>query len=127
MTTGTYPPRRLPDMLYDASVGYGYRPGRALWLIAALLIMVTGSLEIPAAQATLRATSSSGVVYTTRGPVPPGRTGSAPHADACGNGEVRCFSPVFYAIDTVLPLISLDQRSTWYPDPRTRYGLLMQW
>ncbi len=50
----TFPPRRLLDILYDASVGYGYRPGRASWLIAALLILVTGSLEIPAAQATLR-------------------------------------------------------------------------
>jgi hypothetical protein len=49
------------------------------------------------------------------------------YSRACGNGEVRCFSPVFYALDTVLPLISLDQRSTWYPDPRTRYGLLMEW
>jgi hypothetical protein len=25
--------------------------------------------------------------------------------------------PALYAIDTVIPLISLDQRSTWYPDP----------
>jgi hypothetical protein len=123
----TAPHRRLLDVLYDASVGYGYHPERALWLIAALLILVTGSLEIPAAQATLRATPSSGVIYTTQGPLPSARTGTAPHGDACGNGTVRCFSPVFYALDTVLPLISLNQRSTWYPDPRTRYGLLMEW
>jgi hypothetical protein len=24
--------------------------------------------------------------------------------DTCGDGEVRCFSPVLYAIDTVIPL-----------------------
>jgi hypothetical protein len=45
----------------------------------------------------------------------------------CGDGQVRCFSPVLYAIDTVVPLISLDQRVTWYPDPRVRYGELMLW
>ena len=48
-----------------------------------------------------------------------------PRADACGDGAVRCFSPVLYAIDTVIPLISLDQRSTWYPDPHLPGGELM--
>jgi len=38
---------------------------------------------------------------------------------------VRCFSPALYAIDTVIPLISLDQRSTWYPDPHLPGGELM--
>lgn len=118
-------PRRLLDVLYDLSVGYGYRPGRALWLLAALLILVTITLESPATQGALRATSA-GTVYTTRGPLQPA-TGTASHAVTCGNGQVRCFSPVFYALDTVLPLISLDQRSTWYPDPHVRYGLLMEW
>ncbi|MGH3259434.1 MAG: hypothetical protein ACRDOU_29220 [Streptosporangiaceae bacterium] len=47
--------------------------------------------------------------------------------DACGDGEVRCFSPVLYAIDTVVPLISLDQRSSWYPDTHVRYGELVLW
>jgi hypothetical protein len=95
--------------------------------MAALLILVTASLEIPATQAALRATPSSGVVYTTRGPLPSAQAGTVPHPGPCGNGEVRCFSPAFYALDTVLPLISLDQRSTWYPDPHARYGLLMEW
>jgi len=40
---------------------------------------------------------------------------------------VRCFSPVLYAIDTVIPLISLEQRSTWYPDPHVRDGTLTLW
>lgn len=48
-------------------------------------------------------------------------------ADACGDGQVRCFNPVFYAIDTVIPLVSLDQRDTRYPDTSTRAGVVMQW
>jgi hypothetical protein len=40
---------------------------------------------------------------------------------------VRCFSPVLYAIDTVIPLVSLDQRATWYADPNAQDGAFMQW
>ena len=125
------PLRRALDVAYSATVGYGYRPRRVLWLLAILLALVIASLEIPTAQATMRATTSAGLVYSTHGPVPgagPGRTGAAAsRSDACGGGEVRCFNPVLYAIDTVVPLVSLDQRSTWYPDPSLRDGTFMQW
>ena len=127
------------NIAYGITVGYGYRPARVLWLLAVLLIFVAGSLEIPADQAAMRATTPAGIIYTTHGPIlandRTSTTQSAaaapsavqPASDACGNGQVRCFSPVLYAIDTVIPLISLDQRSTWYPNPHTRYGNLLQW
>jgi len=124
--------RRAVDVAYSTTVGYGYRPRRVLWLLAALLIMVIVSLEIPAAQATMRATTSAGAVYSTHGPVGGSTAGNAlvpgppPHSDACGDGQIRCFNPVLYAIDTVIPLVSLDQRSTWYPDPHVRDGAFMQ-
>ena len=34
---------------------------------------------------------------------------------------------MLYAVDTVVPLISLDQRSTWYPDPHVFAGRIMLW
>jgi hypothetical protein len=58
---------------------------------------------------------------------PVARPAGPAQPDACGDGEVRCFSPVLYAIDTVVPLISLNQRSSWYPDTRVRYGELVLW
>ena len=124
-------PRRVANAIY-ATIGYGYRPSRVLWLLAALLILVAGSLELPASQATLRATNGNGDVYSTTGLLTtsaarPRARGSSPRADACGDGEVRCFSPLLYAIDTVVPLISLDQRSTWYPDPYMPGGEFMLW
>ena len=131
--------RNCMNIAYGITVGYGYRPARVLWLLAALLILVAASLEIPAAQAAMRATTPAGIVYTTHGPVSANDTTgtSRPAAaaastdrlssDACGNGQVRCFSPVLYAIDTVIPLVSLDQRSTWYPNPHVRDGAFMQW
>jgi hypothetical protein len=130
-------PRRAVDAIY-AAIGYGYRPTRVLWALAILLILVAGSLELPGTQGTLRATNGNGAVYGVSGLVmTPGRAGLAPGVlpvgtgpagpDACGDGEVRCFSPVLYAIDTVVPLISLDQRSSWYPDTHVRYGQLVLW
>ena len=128
-------PRRMLDIAYDLTVRYGYRPGRVLWLLAVLLILVTGSLETPGARAAMRATTAAGVVFTTQGPlrslgsvpVPASTASNLVSGDACGDGQVRCFNPVLYAIDTVVPLISLDQRSTWYPDVHIRDGALMEW
>ena len=124
--------RRAVEAAYSF-IGYGYRPSRVLWLLAVLLVAVTVSLELPASQATLRSTNGNGAVYETTGLLTPAAPGAraqrgAPVAgDSCGDGAVRCFSPVLYAIDTVVPLISLDQRATWYPDPNVPGGQLMLW
>jgi hypothetical protein len=122
--------RRALDGAYSLTVAYGFRPARVIWAIAALLVLVTVTLQVPGARAEMRATTSSGAVYTLTGPLQPG-SGSAsaqgPLADACGDGQVRCFNPVLYAIDTVIPLVSLDQRSTWYPDNGSTAGVVMQW
>lgn len=125
-------PRRAVDAAYSLAVGYGYRPYRVLWLLLALITLVTGSLLIPVTQQTMRAASVTGTIYTTKGPLrsaarPTHPSPPTPHPDTCGNGLVRCFNPLLYAIDTVVPLISLDQRSTWYPDARTRDGTFMEW
>ena len=123
-------PRRAADGIY-ASIGYGFRPSRVLWALAVLLLLVVVTLELPASQTTLRATNGNGAVYATSGLLVNGgipvATGGPARPDSCGDGEVRCFSPVLYAIDTVVPLISLDQRATWYPDPHVSGGELMLW
>ena len=73
--------RRALDGVFGLTVAYGYRPGRVLWLLAALLILVLASLELPAAQATLRATSGGPArvarpaVHLVPGPAHPGRPG----------------------------------------------------
>lgn len=119
---------RAADMVYGISIGYGYRPWRVLWALAALLVLVGVSLALPASQATLRATDGNGDVYTTAGLLRTSTGAAGPaHADPCGDGDVRCFSPALYAVDTVIPLISLDQRATWYPDPHVRGGTLLLW
>ncbi|HWS37513.1 MAG TPA: hypothetical protein VN408_32880 [Actinoplanes sp.] len=116
--------RRLFDRLQDTTVRYGFRPQRALYLLVALIAAVTAGLSLPAVQAQMRATDQNALVFTPAGAqplpdehLPPGE---------CGNGKVRCLSPFFYAVDTVVPLIDLHQRSTWYPVAE-RNGVLLEW
>ena len=45
--------------------------------------------------------------------------------DSCGGGQVRCFDPVLFAVDTVVPLVNLDQRTVWYVDPHALTGRLV--
>ena len=115
-------PRALLDAAYGWSVGYGYRPSRALWALVSLLALVIALLLTPPVQHTMRTTDAAGIAYTTSGPV-----GATQPGDPCGDGRVRCFEPVLYAIDTVVPLISLDQRTTWYPTSHARWGSLVSW
>lgn len=128
---------------YGRLFGYGYRPLRALAAVLLLLATVAVALQVPAVAATLRATDSRGNVY-----VPTGRlltvsvadVADAPpagdpvraasirvEADPCGAGQVRCFDAALFAVDTVVPLVSLEQRTTWYPNPAAPWGRAVEY
>ncbi|MFG1946747.1 hypothetical protein [Nonomuraea sp. NPDC048826] len=125
------------DGVYGVTVGYGYRPGRVLWLLAALLVLVYGMLLTPSVQQTMRATDPRGNVYATDGRLVTVEAATpsddstviasvrGPRPDACGDGQVRCFDPLFYTVDTVVPLLTLGQRATWYPETLTGGGTLV--
>jgi hypothetical protein len=117
-------PRRLFDRLQDVTVRYGFRPQRALYLLLALIAAVTITLSFPGVQEQMRATDQNALVFTPSGARPLPAEQDPP--GQCGNGKVRCLSPFFYAIDTVVPLIDLHQRSTWYPVSE-RNGVLLGW
>ncbi|WP_214321213.1 hypothetical protein [Nonomuraea sediminis] len=129
--------RDLRDTLYGLTVGYGYRPGRALWLLGALLVLVGIMMHLSPVQQTLRATDPRGNVYAVDGRLVtvdepaagPDSTATATRLATrpgpCGDGQVRCFDPVFYTVDTVIPLMSLGQRATWYPEAGTAGGRLV--
>ncbi len=140
-----YALRNLRDALYGVSAGYGFRPARTLWAILALLIAVVIGVYVH--QADFRATDPRGNVYSPGGrlvtvadvPTSSPAQSTSGHrgdfatnapapatADACGDGQVRCFNGFFYAVDTVVPLISFSQRSTWYPDTRSPAGLMLE-
>ncbi|MFI1993477.1 hypothetical protein [Actinoplanes sp. NPDC020271] len=117
-------PRKVFDLLQDVTVRYGFRPQRALYLLLALIAAVTAGLSLPAVQGQMRATDQNALVFSPAGarPLP----GEQNPPGACGDGRVRCLSPFFYAVDTVVPLIDLHQRSTWYPVAEGD-GVLLAW
>ncbi len=119
-------PRKTIDAIFGWTVGYGYRPSRVLWLLVILLALVSTSLLIPGIQGTLRA-SDEGDVFTTTGMLINDEGEQPAPYDACAGGRVHCFNPVIYAIDTVVPLIALDQRATWYPNHFEPSGYLVEW
>jgi hypothetical protein len=114
--------RRALDVLVDVTIGYGYRPERVLLIMVALIAAVSLSLIPTGWQSSMRAVDPAGVIYTPAG-VLPGAGVSQP--GQCGEGKVRCFNPVLYAVDTVIPIVDLKQRSTWYPSRDT--GSWLEW
>jgi hypothetical protein len=110
-------PRHGLDWLYGRTVGYGYRPGRSLIALLLLLVAVLAVLSAPVLKDTLRATDARGSLYSVDGAAP----------GNCSDGHVRCFNQFFYAVDTVVPLVNLNQRSTWYPDARAPRGTFLDY
>ena len=134
-------PRRAASTRVYATIGYGYRyrPGCCGCWPRCSSWSSPRSRFPPARPRCRPTTCNAGSVYVPRAACwiasarPVGTAVARPaaaapvRADSCGDGEVRCFSPVLYAIDTVVPLISLDQRTTWFPDPYVDGGQLMLW
>jgi hypothetical protein len=118
--------RALDRIFNDWFRGYGYRPLQALIPLALLVIAVAGPL-LPARESqVMRATDPSGVVYTPRGELNLVESGQRP-GETCGKGKVRCFNPWLYAVDTVVPIVDLKQRSTWSPSSDAGGGWMLAW
>ena len=85
-----------------------------------LTLTVVGSLLLPAVGQAMRATDGNGLVFS-----PVRTTSTTVLPDRCGGGAVVCFNPAYYAIDTVVPLVGLGQRTTWHPDEYAQGGALL--
>ena len=111
--------------LDDRLLGFGLRPGRVVYVLLALIGMLTIALQMPGATLAFRSADATGQIYRPDGPVGgfPALGGPNLVRDrTCGNGAVRCFSAPLLAIDTMVPLVDLGQRSTWYPQRDAPYG-----
>ncbi|MEV5963143.1 hypothetical protein AB0L70_15350 [Kribbella sp. NPDC051952] len=117
--------RVLDRIFNDWFRGYGYQPLRALIPLAVLVIAIAAPLLPATSNQAMRTADPSGVVYTPQGPLALVEAGHNP-PDPCGKGKVRCFNPWLYAIDTVIPVVDLNQRSTWSPTTDTTTGQFLQ-
>lgn len=103
------PLARLWSWILKGSIGYGYRPGRAIWLIivlSALGWMVYGNAGtmVPTDKDAYKEFKDP----TTERRVPP---------------HYPAFSAPVYSLENSLPLVKLGQGDKWQPDPSRKGSL----
>jgi len=95
---------KLANVVMGSTIGYGYRPGRAVFLL--VLLYVLGALLVyqPARDVMVAAKtpSSSGVVMAS---------------DRCPS-NYPCYSPWAYSFDVLVPVVHLGQSDAWTPTGR---------
>jgi len=97
-------------------VGNGYAPARAIW--ALLLLISLGSLvfwKADSANLVVPTKSVAGTAMAT--------------STACGR-DYPCFQPIAFAVDVIVPVISLQQKDNWRADPSRGWGAdarIAQW
>ncbi len=105
--------RNMADVAWDIGVGYGYRASRAAIVLVALIALTAVILAGDFARERMVAVDEDNVVHAA--------------AETCDSGTVRCYNPAFYAVDTVVPLVDLQQRSTWYVTRARPRGSVLDW
>lgn len=128
--------RRISDFFLGAFVGYGYKPWRGFWWLIGLLIVGFWIFSIAAPMAE----GGTGVIKPAAPVVFDNKLArctpdfSVP-GQACATFidkieplethgiyyflpiEYTPFSPFWYALDTLIPLVDLGQESAWSPSP----------
>ncbi|SUS05175.1 conserved hypothetical protein [uncultured Defluviicoccus sp.] len=105
---------RLARHLVLWPVGYGYRPGRALWSLLALIAFGTLIFSGPVGSGVMlpaKLGEAQVTAYRACAALPPG---------------YPRFQPLVYAIDTALPIIDFHQEAWWLPDEADVRGFWTQ-
>jgi len=108
------PASRLARHLVLLPVGYGYRPGRALWSLLALIAFGTLVFSGPV---------GGGAMLPVK--LGEAQVAAYPTCAALPSGYPR-FQPLVYAIDTALPIIDFHQEAWWMPDEADVRGFWTQ-
>jgi hypothetical protein len=111
------PYRRFGNWLLDWSIKYGYKAWRAgAGLAAAFVVFAILSFLAQQHHLMVPVGDTDGLHFT-------------PSATRC-TSSYPCFSPVGYAIDTVIPIINVHQAAYWGPDAHSPWGqawLVITW
>src|SRR6202158_138557 len=96
--------QRAWNLMLEATIGYGYRPLRALWWIAGFVVLGTILFRWG---------------YDMRIITP---TEEAAYREFVGSGEAPphypIFNPFVYSLENFLPVVELHQDKYWRPNPR---------
>jgi hypothetical protein len=94
------------DVIYDATVGYGVYPGRALWCLCTLTAL--GWIVHRRAQRV------GAMVPTEQGAC------ETFHGEGVPPSCYTPFNPFIYSLENCLPVIKLGQDERWQPDPNPK-------
>jgi hypothetical protein len=108
------PSRKAWNWLFDVTIRYGYQTGRALRWLAAIFALFVVASWVAQHQANLIVPAQN---IKDLHPVPT--------AANCTK-SYPCFSPLGYAIDTVIPLINIHQADFWRPNASAPYGWIFE-
>ena len=100
---------RLWRWVLRLTIGHGYAPARALLIAVPLAMALALWLGHARSQDMLVVTDDTAVT-TARG---------APRASACDD-RYPCLQPIVFALDNLVPIVDLGQRSRWAPDQSHR-------
>jgi hypothetical protein len=103
---------RLASPLQRALTGYGYRLGRLGFLLALVVVGMWAYVNQSWARERLVARTSAGATITAV-------------SDRCAAST--CYNPALFAVDTVIPLVDLDQRRNWHADGHQSGGNTLEW
>jgi hypothetical protein len=103
------PYRRFGNWFLEWSIGYGYRTWRAgLVLVGVFLAIAVLAYFAQHHHLMVPVGDTDGLNFV-------------PSATKC-TSSYPCFSPVGYAVDTVIPVINVHQAENWGPDAHTTLG-----
>ena len=95
------PSKTLAKLISGVTIGFGYRPGRAIFFLIALYLL--GAIWIyPNARAAM---------IETKPPTP----AAIIKANGACPKNYPCYSPWAYSFDTLIPIIHLGQSDAWTP------------
>jgi len=95
------PGRKIADWLLDVTIRYGYRPGRAVWVLLVLYLAAFCLLW--------HGQHQEGLIVPTRAV---SELSSVPTAEVC-SPDYPCYYPLGHAFDTVVPIIKTGQSDHW--------------
>lgn len=99
-------PAKAWNLLLEASIGYGYRPLRALWWMAAFVLV--GTILFQRAYRAGLMTPADGAAFDEYA-----RSGRTPR-------HYPRFNAFVYSLENLLPIVDLHQGNHWRPNARHR-------
>ena len=111
-------PRKIGNWFLGVTVGYGYKPWRAFWIIF-VMFLIGSYVFTQAARAGAMLPSRA---LTSTAAASNNSSGQPKVSVKACTDRYPCFRPEVYSLELLLPVVNLHQREFWVSDASTRAG-----